>query len=53
MEEKGIGRFTQEVEQNSSELEERRNDFKRKEEGKQKLITRKAAEREGRKYGSG
>jgi hypothetical protein len=35
-------------------LTEKRNDFRRKEEGKQKLITRKAAERgEGGKYGSG
>jgi len=38
------------VEQNRPELEEKRNDFRRKEEGKQELITRKAAERGGRKY---
>jgi hypothetical protein len=31
----------------------KRNDFRRKEEGEQKLTTRKAAERGGRKYGFG
>jgi len=41
------------VEQYCPELEEKRNDFRRKEEGKQKIITREAAERGGRKCGSG
>jgi hypothetical protein len=35
VEEKRIGRFTQDVEENCPELEEKRNDFRRKEEGKQ------------------
>jgi hypothetical protein len=41
------------VEQNSPELEEKGNYFKREEEEKQKLITRKVEVRGGRKYGSG
>jgi hypothetical protein len=41
------------VEQYCPELEENVNDFRRKEEGKQKLITREAPERGGRIYVSG
>jgi hypothetical protein len=41
------------VEQNCPEWEEKMNDFRRKEEGKQKLMTRKALERGGRKCGPG
>lgn len=52
-EEKRIGRFAKEVEQNCPELEGKRIDFRREEEEKQKLITRKAEERGGRKYVSG